>query len=90
MPPLAADRLAEMLVRLFTVWLKRLDTAPSSERWMFTVVMAVSILATAARALPPDSSDMAVVAGVALDEGRLPTYDQVVIEEIRASCNADG
>ena len=65
MPPLAADRLAEMFVRLLTVWLKRLETAPSSERWMFTVVMAVSILATAARALPPDASDMAVVAGVA-------------------------
>ena len=64
-PPLAADRLAEMLVRLFTVWLKRLDTAPSSERWTFTVVMAVSILAVAARALPPDASDMAVVAGAA-------------------------
>ena len=57
---------------------------------MFTVVMAVSILATAARALPPDASDMAVVAGVALDEGRLPTYDPVVIETIRARCNADG
>ena len=72
------------------MWLKRLDTAPSSERWTFTVVTAASILATAARARPPDASDMAVVAGVALDEGRLPTYDQVVIEEIRASCNADG
>jgi len=64
-PPLAADRLAEMLVRLLTVWLKRLDTAPSSERWMFTVVIAASILAVAARALPPDASDMAVVAGAA-------------------------
>ncbi|MDC1435351.1 hypothetical protein N8197_00660 [bacterium] len=26
----------------------------------------------------------------ALDEGRLPTFDPVVIEEIRARCNADG
>ena len=54
-----------MLVRLLTVWLKRLKTAPSSERWMFTVVFAASILAVAARELPPDASDMAVVAGVA-------------------------
>ena len=83
-------QIGEMLVRLFTVWLKRLDTAPSSERWTFTVVIAASILAVAARELPPDASDMAVVAGVALDEGRLPTYDPVVIEEIRARCNADG
>ena len=65
MPPLAADRLAEIFVRLFTVWLKRLDTAPSLERWTFTVFMAVSILAVAVRALSPDASDMAVVAGVA-------------------------
>jgi hypothetical protein len=33
---------------------------------MFTVVIAASILAVAARELPPDASDMAVVAGVAL------------------------
>ena len=65
MPPLAADRLAEIFVRLFTVWLKRLDTAPSLERWTFTVVIAASILAVAARALSPDASDMAVVAGAA-------------------------
>ena len=32
---------------------------------MFTVVMAVSILAVTALALPPDASDMAVVAGMA-------------------------
>ena len=47
------------------MWFRRLDTAPSSERWMFTVVIAASILAVAPRALPPDASVMAVVAGVA-------------------------
>ena len=57
---------------------------------MLTVVMDVSILATAARAVSPDASDMTVVPGVALDEGRLPTFDPVVIEGIRARCNADG
>ena len=54
-----------MFVRLFTVWLKRLKTAPSSERWTFTVFVAALILAVAARELPPDASDMAVVAGMA-------------------------
>ena len=51
MPPLAADKLDEILVRLFTVWLRRLETAPSDERWVFTVLMAVSILAMAVVAL---------------------------------------
>ena len=64
-PPLAADRLAEIFVRLLTVWFRRLDTAPSLERWTVTVVIAASILAVAARALSPDASDMAVVAGAA-------------------------
>ena len=32
MPPLAADKLDEMFVRLFTVWFNRLDTAPNSDR----------------------------------------------------------
>ena len=63
MPPLAADRLAEMFVRLLTVWFRRLDTAPSSERWMFTVFIAASILAVAARAVSPDTSIMAVCGG---------------------------
>ena len=31
--PLAADRLAEIFVRLFTVWFRRLETAPSSESY---------------------------------------------------------
>ena len=62
-PPLAADRLAEIFVRLLTVWFRRLDTAPSSERWMFTVFIAASILATEARALSPDTSIMAVCGG---------------------------
>ena len=65
MPPLAADRLAKMLLRFLTVCLKQLDTAPSCERRTFTVVMAVSIVATAARELSTDASNMAVVAGVA-------------------------
>ena len=43
MPPRAADRFDEMLVRLLTVWLNRLDTAPNSERWMLTVFIASSI-----------------------------------------------
>ena len=65
MPPLAADRLEEMLLRFLTVWFEQLDTAPSCERRTFTVVMAVSIVATAAREPSTDASDMAVVAGVA-------------------------
>ena len=65
MPPCAADRFDEMFVRLLTVWLKRLKTAPSSERWTFTVAMAASILAVADLAVSPDASDTAVVAGVA-------------------------
>ena len=54
-----------MLVRLLTVWLKLLETAPSSERWTFTVAMAASILAAADLAVSPDASDMAVAVGVA-------------------------
>mgnify|MGYP000002531319 CR=1 FL=1 len=35
MPPLAADKLADMLVRLLTVWLSRLETAPNLDRcWL--------------------------------------------------------
>ena len=69
-PPLADDGLARMLVRLLTVWFRRLDTAPNSERWTFTVFIAASfiaslILAVAARAVSPDASNMAVVAGEA-------------------------
>ena len=66
-PPLAADRLAEMLVRLLTVWLKLLETAQSSERWMFTVVIAASNLAVADLAVSPDASDMAVRAWLSAD-----------------------
>ena len=51
MLPCAADRFDEMLVRLFTVWVKRLETAPSSERWMFTVFIALSSAEIAAIAL---------------------------------------
>ena len=47
------------------MWLKQLETAPSSERWTFTVFVAALILAVAVRELPPDASDMAVVAGMA-------------------------
>ena len=43
MPPLAADRFDEMLVKLFTVWLRRFDTAPSSERCVITDLMAASM-----------------------------------------------
>ena len=64
-PPCAADRLDEMLVRLFTVCDRRFETAPNFERWMLTVFMAVSILAVAVRALSPDVNDIAVVAGMA-------------------------
>ena len=51
MPPCAADRLEEMLVRLFTVWDRRFDTAPNFERWMLTVLIAVSTAVIAAIAL---------------------------------------
>ena len=51
MPPCAADRFDEMLVRLFTVCDKRFDTAPNFERWVFTVLMAVSMAVMAAIAL---------------------------------------
>ena len=44
MPPRAADRLVEMLVMLETVWLRRLEIAPSSERCVLTVLIAASIL----------------------------------------------
>ena len=50
MPPCAADRLDEMFVRLFTVWLRLLETAPSSERWMFTVIIALSMALIVTRA----------------------------------------
>ena len=40
----------EILVRLFTVCDKRLEIAPSSDRWVFTVLMAVSIALMAVRA----------------------------------------
>ena len=65
MPPCAADRFDEMLVRLLTVCDRRFDTAPNFERWMFTVFIALSILAVAVRALSPDVNDIAVVAGTA-------------------------
>ena len=48
MPPCAADRFDEMLVRLLTVWDRRFDTAPSSERWMLTVWIALSMALMAA------------------------------------------
>ena len=50
MPPMAADRLDEMLARLFTVWFSRLETAPSSDRWTLTVPIASSIVVIAVRA----------------------------------------
>ena len=43
MPPLAADRLDELLVKLFTVWLSRFYTTPSSEHCALTDLMAVSL-----------------------------------------------
>ena len=67
MPPCAADRFDEMFVGLLTVWLKRLKTAPSSERWMFTVVIAASILAVADLTVSPDASEMAVQAWLSAD-----------------------
>ena len=51
MLPCAADRFDEMLVRLLTVCDRRFDTAPNFERWMFTVLIAVSSAAIAAIAL---------------------------------------
>ena len=51
MLPCAADRFDEMLVRLFTVWDRRFETAPSFERWMFTVLIALSMAVMAAIAL---------------------------------------
>ena len=33
-PPLAADKLAEILVRLFTVCVRRLEISPSLDRWV--------------------------------------------------------
>ena len=48
MPPCAADRLDEMLDRLFTVWDRRFDTAPNFERWMLTVLIALSMAVMAA------------------------------------------
>ncbi len=48
MPPCAADRFDEMLVRLFTVCDRRFDTAPNFERWMLTVFIALSIAVIAA------------------------------------------
>ena len=43
MPPRAAERLVEMLVILETVWLSRLEIAPSSDRCVLTLLIAVSI-----------------------------------------------
>ena len=42
-PPLAADRLDEMLVRLLRVCFKRLATEPYSDRWLFICPIARSI-----------------------------------------------
>ena len=63
MPPCAADRFDEMLVRLFTVCDRRFDTAPNFERWMFTVFIALSMAVIAAIAFEglsrvgPDDED---------------------------------
>ena len=51
MPPCAADRFDEMLVRLLTVCDRRFDTAPNFERWMFTVFIALSMAVIATVAL---------------------------------------
>ena len=51
MLPCAADRFDEMLVRLFTVWDRRFETAPNFERWMLTVWIALSMALIAAIAL---------------------------------------
>ena len=51
MPPCAADRFDEMLVRLLTVCDRRFDTAPNFERWMLTVWIALSTAVIAAIAL---------------------------------------
>ena len=51
MPPCAADRFEEMLVRLLTVCDRRFDTAPNFERWMLTVWIALSMALIAAIAL---------------------------------------
>ena len=51
MPPCAADRFDEMLVRLLTVWDRRFETAPNFERWMLTVWIALSMALIAAIAL---------------------------------------
>ena len=62
MPPLAADRLDEMLVRLLTVWFNRLETAPNLDRWMLTSLMAVSIKSMPVRALTsPEPSSGCIV-----------------------------
>ena len=42
MPPLAADRLDEMLVELLTVWCRRFDIAPKSALMLAAVVNALS------------------------------------------------
>ena len=51
MLPCAADRFDEMLVRLLPVCDRRFDTAPNFERWMLTVLIAVSTAVIAAIAL---------------------------------------
>ena len=51
MLPCAADRFDEMLVRLFTVWDRRFETAPNFERWMLTVWIALSTAVIATIAL---------------------------------------
>ena len=67
MPPCAADRLDEMLVRLLTVWLSRLETAPSSERWMFTVIIALSMALIVTRASSAVATEVTGAVGTVAD-----------------------
>ena len=75
MPPCAADRFDEMLVRLFTVWDRRFDTAPNFERWMLTVFIALSMAVIATVAL-------AGLSRVVLEDELLEEFeDPVVVDD---------
>ena len=57
-PPCAADRLAEILVRLLTVWNRRFDTAPNFQHSVLTLSNDVSVFPIAITAFSRDETSI--------------------------------
>ena len=58
MLPCAADRFDEMLVRLFNVWDRRFEIAPSFERSVLTLASDVSVFPIAITAFSRDETSI--------------------------------